>query len=81
MSIDLDVVPSAWRTAAITPVPKCMPINGLGDLRPIFVTPILSRMLERLVVRDHISKQYHQGSFSINTVLSLRAVPRPRLLI
>ena len=25
LSIDLGVVPSGWRTAAITPVPKCMP--------------------------------------------------------
>ena len=48
------VAPSAWRRAAITPVPKCMPINGLSDLRPISVTPILSRMVERLVVKDHI---------------------------
>ena len=77
MLIDLGVVLSAWRTAAITPVPKCMLINGLGDLRPIFVTPILSRMLERLVVRDHISPTIPPGSFSINTALSLRAVPRP----
>ena len=61
MSIDLGVVPSAWRTAAITPVPKCMPINGLGDLRPISVTPVLSRMLERLVVRDHISPTIPPG--------------------
>ena len=41
MSIDMGVVPSAWRTAAITPVPRCMPIKGLGDLRPISVTLII----------------------------------------
>ena len=63
MSTDMGVVPSAWHTAAITPVPKCMPVKGLGDLRPISVTPILSRMVKCLVVRDYISQQFPQGSF------------------
>ena len=54
MSVDLGVVPSVWHTAAIISVHKCTPINGPGDLRPISITPILSRMVERLVVRDHI---------------------------
>ena len=30
MSIGLGVVPSAWRTAIITPVPKCTPVNREG---------------------------------------------------
>ena len=54
MSIGLGVVPSAWRTAVITPVPKCTPVGGVNDLRPISVTPILSHLVERLIVRDHI---------------------------
>ena len=54
MSIGLGVAPSAWRTAVITPVPKCTPVNNAGDLRPISVTPILPRMVERLIVKDHI---------------------------
>ena len=54
MSIDLGVVPSAWSTAVITPVPKCTPVNSAGDLRPISVTPVLSRMVELLIVKDHI---------------------------
>ena len=36
----LDVVRSAWRSAVITPVPKCTPIGGVNDLSPISVTPI-----------------------------------------
>ena len=63
MSIDMGVVPSAWRTAAITPVSKCMPIKGLSDLRPISVTPILPRMVEHLVVRDYISSAIPRGDF------------------
>ena len=54
MSVAFGVVPSAWRTAIITPVPKCTPVNQVSDLRPISVMPILSRIVERLIVRDHI---------------------------
>ena len=54
MSIGLGVVPSAWRTAVITPVSKCTPVNSAGNLRPISVMPILSHMVERLIVKDHI---------------------------
>ena len=32
MSIDLGVVPSVWRTAVITPVPKCTPVGGVNDI-------------------------------------------------
>ena len=78
MSIDLGFVHSAWRTAAITPVPKCMPIKGLGDLRLISVTPILSRMVERLVVRDYISQPFPKGSVLINMVISQQAALRLR---
>ena len=78
MSIDIGVVSSAWRTAAITLVPKCMPIKGLGDLKPISVTPILSRMVERLVVRDYISLAIPLGSFLINMGLSQQASLRLR---
>ena len=44
----------AWRTAVITPHPECTPVGGVNNLRPISVTPILSRLMERLIVRDHI---------------------------
>ena len=54
VSVGSGAVPSAWRTAIITPVPKCMPVTELGDLRPISVTLILSRIVERLIVKDNI---------------------------
>ena len=52
MSIGLGLVPCAWRTAVITPVPKCTSVNSAGDLRPISLTPICT--VERLIVEDHI---------------------------
>ena len=54
MSVGDGIVPAAWRTAVITPVPKCTPIISVADLRPISVTPILSRMVARLIVKEHI---------------------------
>ena len=53
-SLTTGVAPAAWRIAVITPVPKHSPITGPNDLSPISVTPILSRIVERLVVKDHI---------------------------
>ena len=55
MSVGRGVVSVAWRTAVITPVPKCTPVSGVSDLRPISLTPILWRMVERVVVNNHIS--------------------------
>ena len=54
VNIGLGVVPSAWRTAVTTPVPKCTPVGRVNDLQPISITSILSRLVERLIVRDHI---------------------------
>ena len=34
-------------------MPKCTPVYSAGDLWPISVTPILSRMVERLIVKNH----------------------------
>ena len=49
MLIGLGVVPSVWRTAVIMPVPKCTPVGGVNDFRPISATPILSSLVERLI--------------------------------
>ena len=55
MSINTSCVPSAWRTAVITPIPKYLPVSGPSDYRPISVATILSRMVERLLVMDFIA--------------------------
>ena len=44
------VVPTQWLTAVITPIPKIPNPGTLSDFRPISVTPILSRIIEKLVV-------------------------------
>ena len=83
MSVSRSVVPAAWCTVVITLVQKCTPVSGVNDLRPVSVTPILSRMVERLVVKDHIfhaitpAKLYDQfgfkptGSTTMHLLISL----------
>jgi hypothetical protein len=43
-------VPSKWLLAAVTPIPKVSQPKQLNDFRPISVTPLLSRIAEKLIV-------------------------------
>ena len=81
MSVGRGVVPAAWRAAVITPVPKCTPVSGVSDLRQISVTPILSRMVERLVAKNHISPAIPPAKLNMNSASNQRAVQLPHLLI
>ena len=57
MSLGLGVVPGAWKKAYISPVPKvknASEYSGYADLRPISVTPILSRLVEKIVVAKYL---------------------------
>lgn len=44
-------VPSYWRNALVTPVPKNTNPCSFSDFRPISVTPHLSRLAEKVLVR------------------------------
>ena len=46
--------PSSWKTALVTPVPKTAAVKTFSDLRPISVTPIVSRLVEKLVVHNEL---------------------------
>jgi hypothetical protein len=46
--------PASWQRAFVTPIPKSSQPTALNDLRPKFVTPILSRLFERLIVRKFV---------------------------
>jgi len=46
--------PPTWLKALITPALKKTPPTDFSHLRPISVTPILSRLTERLIVRKHL---------------------------
>ena len=51
---DAGIVPTQWKTAIISLIPKVANPQQPSDFRPISMTPVLSRMLERLVVRHHV---------------------------
>ena len=56
-STKLGVVPGAWKKGYVTPVPKvrnASEYTSFADLRPISVTPILSRLTEKIVVRKYL---------------------------
>lgn len=54
LSLSNSVVPIQWKLAWIRPVPKIATPAQHSDYRPISITPVLTRMLERLVVRQFI---------------------------
>ena len=52
MSFQSGIVPLEWLTAVVTPVPKNACPESLAEYRPISVTPIMSRLAEKLVVQQ-----------------------------
>ena len=44
------VTPTAWKKSEIIPITKIQPVSEEGDLRPISLTPCLSKVLEDFVV-------------------------------
>lgn len=51
-SVQSGIVPSQWKSAVIKPIPKVAKPLKFSDMRPISVVPILSRVTERLVVKE-----------------------------
>ena len=54
LALSHSYVPEQWKSGVITPVPKVAQPKACEDFRPITVTPILSRLLKKLVVRHFI---------------------------
>ena len=54
LSLSQAVVPNQWKIAKIKPIPKIKVPLQEKDFRPISVTPVLSRVMEKLVVRAFI---------------------------
>jgi hypothetical protein len=51
LSINASVVPQQWKKALIVPIPKISVPSVPVDFRPISITSILSRLMEKLFVR------------------------------
>ena len=54
MSLLTSTVPRQWKQAYIWPVPKTSTPEQPADYRPISITPVLTRMTERIVVQCYI---------------------------
>ena len=50
-SISFSFIPPQWKSSIITPVPKTNQPTDCADFRPISVTSILCRLVEKLVIR------------------------------
>ena len=53
LSLSSSTVPRQWKAASILPIPKIPSPLSPSDYRPISITPVLSRLLERVVVTDY----------------------------
>jgi hypothetical protein len=51
LSFSTGTVPQQWRRAIVTPIPKVPKPVYISSFRPISVTPLLSRLAEKLFVR------------------------------
>ena len=50
MSLLQNIIPSSWKTSEIIPVPKKTNICEMNDLRPVALTSIIMKCLERIVL-------------------------------
>ena len=74
LSINSVIIPEQWKTAIIRPVAKVPHPVEPSDYGPISVVPVLSRIVERLVVHSFI----HYGDlYSAHSRLLLRSAPDP----
>ena len=65
-SLDEGVVPADWRTAHIIPVFKKGSRSKVGNYRPISLTSVIGKVLEKLI-RDHITEHLDKHNLIANT--------------
>ncbi|XP_050516097.1 uncharacterized protein LOC126890962 [Diabrotica virgifera virgifera] len=54
-----NVFPDAWKIARVLPIPKIKEVKELGELRPISLLPVLSKVLEKIMylqIKSHLDK-------------------------
>ena len=72
LSLSQSFVPEQWKSSVIRPVPKIPKPKTCSDFRPISVTPILSRILEKLVVRKYIYPLLIEQNINISDQFAFR---------
>ena len=54
ISVNSSQVPNQWKSSIITPVAKINKPVNCSDFRPISITPLMSRLFEKLITREFI---------------------------
>lgn len=52
LSLNKAIFPESWKTGFITPIPKKGDITDINNIRPIAITPILGKLLEKHVTAN-----------------------------
>ena len=64
LSLQHGIMPEIWKTAIIKPVPKCAGAAGPKDFRPIALTSVIGKCLERLVMKRLAPKLNDPSQFA-----------------
>ena len=56
LSFKLRIVPRLWKMSCIIPVPKISPISCMNDLRPVALTAVPMKILERVFLNKFLIK-------------------------
>ena len=81
LSLNQQHVPLIWKLANITPIPKESPLVGCSQLRPISLTNIIIRIVERIIFKQEICLQakmlidkdqhaYKEGTSTITALIT-----------
>jgi len=64
LSLTQSFVPTQWKTSIITPIPKVSKPTGCHEYRPISVTPILSRLFEKILTINFLYPVLNHSNFT-----------------
>ena len=48
------IVSTQWKSSIVTPVPRVDPPLTCSDYRPVSITPVLARLMEKSIVKDYL---------------------------
>jgi len=78
-------VPSYWRNALVTPVPKVSKPTVFSDFHPISVTPLISRLTERIIVQwwilPSVPPDMLRDQYAFKPILEVQLQPLSTLCI
>jgi len=64
LSLATSTVPRQWKNAVIKPIPKASNPQQPSDFRPISITPVLTRIMERTIVRQFLYPAFLTASYT-----------------